>query len=854
MITKKSRKFPKRNVSIFEQVQSIDWADDSPPNLVDIGMKLAELEQTFISEGLSLPEGYLGAEAIMDMAMLDELPFDSISGILQKYVELLVGMQNGLQEEKLMEVYLPLLEILNAPQKSKGGSDEISEDGGNLFLEFQNDEDLDSLRSFNSESVENIDNLDDNLPSLVKRSDDITLLNNLFRGYHTIKGAAGFFGLDDIASVTHEMENVLDRARQGKLRIDDEVVSLMSRGNAWIKKHFQRLDSLLKDVGAPFEVSMNIDNFAPIIYGCKAILSRSEETIEMVENTEEGSDKDSSIRISSEYLDQFLDEVGGLINLAHIFNHSIAILERAKIDRNDIQMFKDNFSVLEDRSESLQKNLMMLRRIKLETIFKKIPKIVYKLGQVVGKQVEVECIGGDVEIDRSMLDNLEEPLVHILRNSMDHGFEENDERVALDKPHAGKLKLQAEDQGSLIHLEISDDGRGINGDIIAKLAMEKGLLTQEQVESMSFQKKQELIFMAGFSTKEQTSEISGRGVGMDVVKNKILETGGSFDLKSELGQGTTIMIDLPKSATLATRSILRVRVQNSWFGLPMDKIEYLSVMDADKRLPLVEKNVEVFPYRDQMLPIISLENIFSIEKNKERKERCFIIMRMDKFKYVIEVDELDEFEIQVIQDLLEGHFEAGPFEGASVLGDGSICLMLAMEKILNLAQIKLEQGEAAKASVAGLAQSSYELTNTLVFQPSLDNLTLSIDMSSVFRIDNYKAESLSVIKRKKAYNSKLGLLQYYEFSDFGIGLPLHENEDPESILIINICGRPLAFGVSKIIDMHSGAIQYKGKLNIPGLYQSWSYKDKLVGAVDLNYIESFFRKSLISKKTARLTG
>jgi chemotaxis protein histidine kinase CheA len=650
------------------------------------------------------------------------------------------------------------------------------------------------------------------------------------------------------------MENVLDRARQGQLRVDDEVVSLMSRGNAWIKKHFQRLDNLLEDVSAPYEVSMTTDNFAPIIYGCKAILSRSEEKIDMVENVEEGSDKDSSIRISSDYLDQFLDEVGGLINLAHIFNHSIAILESAKIDRSEIQMFKDNFSALEDRSESLQKNLMMLRRIKLDTIFKKIPKIVYKLGQVVGKQVEVECEGGDVEIDRSMLDNLEEPLVHILRNSMDHGFEENEERVALDKPASGKLRLTAEDQGSLIHLEISDDGRGINGEVIANLAMSKGLLTQEQVDAMSFQKKQELIFMAGFSTKEQTSEISGRGVGMDVVKSKILETGGSFDLKSELGQGTTIMIDLPKSATLSTRSILRVRVQNAWFGLPMDKIEYLSVMDADKKLPLVEKKVEVFPYREQMLPIISLENIFSIKKTMERKERSFIIMRMDKFKYVIEVDELDEFEIQVIQDLLAGHFDEGPFEGASVLGDGSICLMLSMEQILNLAEIRLEQGEVAKASVPGVMQSSYELTNTLVFKPSRDNLVLSIDMASVFRIDNFNPELLKVIKRKKAYNSKLGLLQYYEFSDFGIGLPHKEGEEPESVLIINISGRPLAFGVAKIVDMHSGSIEFKGKLNLPGLYQSWSYKEKLVGAVDLKYIESFFRKSLTLKKNARLTG
>lgn len=839
-------------MSIFEELQQVDWNDSSPPNIVDIGAKLSTLENSYLEKGLKFPEGYPGAEALMDMAMLDEVNFDSISALLQKYVSLLKDMAEGIDEKRLLEFYTPLLEILNPPSSVKKSADLVPEEDSELYLEFLTTEDLESMKSFNSESIENIENLDESLPKLIKKADDITMLNNLFRGYHTIKGAAGFFGLEPISHVTHEMENVLDRARQGKLRVDEEVIGLMSRGNAWIKKHFQRLDGMLKDREAPIKLTLKIDNFAPIFYSCKAILSRSIETIKMVENSDENSEKDSSIRISQEYLDKFLDEVGGLINLAHIFNHSIAILEKSKMDRNEIQMFKDNFSTLEDRSERLQKNLMMLRRVKLDAVFKKIPKIVYKLCQVVGKRVEVECIGGDVEIDRSMLDNLEEPLVHILRNSMDHGFEENEERLTVGKPPAGKLSISAEDRGNTIHLSIGDDGRGINGDFVASLAVKKGLLTPEQAESMSFKQKQALIFMAGFSTKEQTSEISGRGVGMDVVKSKILETGGSFALDSVLGKGTKVEIELPKSATLATRSILRVRVRESWFGFPMDKIEYLAVYNNSKKLPTVEKNIEVFPYRDQLLPIIYLDKVFGLKSIKSSDERCFVIMKLDQLRFVIEVDELDEFETQVVQDLLEGHFEKGPFEGGSVLGDGSICLMLSLEKTLSLSKIKASQSKTSHSLVSN--QSSYELRNTLVFKPSADTLTLSIDMASVFRIDNFNTTSFKVIKRKRAYNSILGLLPYFEFSDFGIATSLKENESPESILIINICGRPLAFGVSKIIDMYNGKINTMGDLNLPGIHQSWSYQEKLVGVVDLNYIESFFRKNLVTKETSRLTG
>lgn len=268
----------------------------------------------------------------MDKAMMEEVAYADVAEPLQQYVSLLLEMQEDVDAEILTGVYRTLIELSSPKQESKAA--EVNEEGGSLLIEVQSDEDLESLRIFNSESIENIDNLDDKLPQLVKKPDDITMLNNLVRGYHTIKGAAGFLGLDSISQVTHEMENVLDRARQGKVRADDEMVSLMSRGNAWIKKHFQRLDALLEDNQAPIEVTLTIDNYAPIYYNCKAIMSRSEEDIEMVENSDESGDKDSSIRISSEYLDQFLDEIGGLINLAHIFNHSIAILEKSKMERS----------------------------------------------------------------------------------------------------------------------------------------------------------------------------------------------------------------------------------------------------------------------------------------------------------------------------------------------------------------------------------------------------------------------------------------------------------------------------------------------------------------------------------------
>ncbi len=819
----------------FEGIDIIDWADDSPPNLLSIGQMLSALESDFSEDGLCLPESYVGAEALMDSVMIGDIDYKNVVDLLRMYVSILKEMEGQIDPDALVEVYEALIDASGSDDKGNTDGEIPYRDGGLLLLELQSEEDRDSLCTFCIESIENIEELDNKLPLLAKSVGDSTLLNDLFRGYHTIKGAAGFFGLNPITSVTHELENVLDKARHGKVSVDDEVILLMNRANLWIKNHFNRLEGLLKVEEGAFECVLPIDAFSTIYYSGKAILSRPEESIEMVEGMGDGKDKDNSIRISQEYLDLFLDEVGGMINLAHIFNHSVAILEKSRMERSEIQSFKDNFSILEDRTRNLQKNLMKLRSVKLDAIFKKIPKIIYKLSQVLGKQVEVICEGGELEIDRGLLDNLEEPLVHILRNSMDHGFEDNEERVGLGKPYVGNLRISGVEKGNFIHLEIIDDGRGINGEKVANSALSKGLISKEKLSKMSFKQKQDLIFLAGLSTQDKASEISGRGVGMDVVKSKILETGGHFELVSEYGVGTTIMIDLPKSATLSTRSILKVRVNDLFFGFPMDKIEYLSNISNDDRLPTIEGSVEVFPYRNQLLPIVHLSRIFGIEVKSRKTERNFLIIKNDGHDVVFEVDGMDEFEIQVIQDLLKGHFDDSAFDGASVLGDGSICLMLSINKMLKLVKLSVRQVDNDSEIIENTS-SSFSVTNTLVFKPSFSDLLLSVDMSSVSRIDNFDESCLLEINEKKVYKSKQGLLPYYEFSDVGIGGALKSELSATTIIIININSRPLAFGISEIVDMYSDVVHYFGKLSIPGVIESWSYNGKLVGVIDLGFI------------------
>ncbi len=808
----------------------LNWSDNSPPNLMVLSEALVNAENELKEKGCEFPSDYPGAGDFFEKIMFEEISADQALPIFKTYMDVCSEISNS---NDLANALSNILSITKIPSDNSGEDDSQSNSDGDI-VELNNIDEHTDLLNFLRECIEQVNELENDLPSLQAKKNSSSFLNSIFRKIHTIKGTAGFFGLNHLTSITHQLENVLDRARNGKLEIDDEVINLLIKGTIWLKQVLNKIMGDLRTDQWPLIINVSNNNSDPIHYGCLAILSRPVEEINIEDLDEENNDKsETMIRISQSYLDQFIGDVGDLLNLAHIFKHSENALVNSNLDQKDINRFKENFYALEDKTGGLQAKLMKLRRVKIKQLLDKVPKTIFKLAQTVGKKVEVTCDGHDVEIDRSMLKILEDPLVHILRNSMDHGFEEPQERVLCGKSSIAKFSIVVTNQQNNVIVTIKDDGRGINGEIIADKALEKGIITQSQVNKMSLQQKQELIFMPGFSSKEVASDISGRGVGMDVVSRKLSEGGGKVQLESKFGEGTTLTLSLPVAATLSTRLILRINCLGKWYGVPMNKIQYLSTLTEEESLNLPKSNnLELFPYRGMNIAIVSLNRIFDPSKTDKMPCRSFIVSEFSNNYIAFEVDEIHEFEIHVLQDFLKNHFENTPFEGASVMGDGSICLMLSFKKILEMTNLDASIDDT-NMQENRMGSASFELRNTLIFKPSENAFMISINMELVNRIENFNPDNIATIKGQRIYRTSNGLRQFFELYEFRIGNEEPTNNQFESILILQLGEKQIALGVYKIIDMYSDKINYLGNLHMHGISESWSYNNELVGELDI---------------------
>ena len=819
-----------------DDLSTLDWLDLSPPNLLAIGEKIASIEKNIKASGAVYPSSYLGAEAIFEGMMFETFNTKELLPLYKIYAQ---SAQKGLKTPELALALQGILASLQ-PKKTAGSEEKETINDGSTKIQLQDEIERFDLVNFIKESLEQLKQLENRLPELKDNRTNGTFINGLFRRVHTIKGASGFFGLTQLTHISHEVENVLDLARNGKTEVDDEVVNLLVKGGEWLKAHLNEILVQLGNIEYPAQIFIPKGNSDPIHYGCLAVLSRPQNNVKVDATlAEKGETGQSIIQISQDYLDGFIHDVGDLLNLAHIFKHSEARLAMSSLSREELHRFKANFFALEEKTGGLQKRLMLLRRVKIKQLLDKVPKIIFRLTQIVAKKVRVEINGDQVEIDRSMIGVLDDPLVHILRNSLDHGIETPEERLRLGKPEEGLFKITVSTNQNLVHLSIEDDGKGIDGEAVAKRAVQKGVITQAEFDKMTLQQKQELVFKPSFSTRDVATEISGRGVGMDVVKSKITQAGGSIQLKSLLGKGTQLVISLPIAATISTRSILRVRCGEHWFGLGMDIIECIACHSSAQVSMAKSGNMELFPYRGVNIPILNLNKIFAWPI-VQTEFRSFIIVRELEHGVALEVDEFSEFETHVMQSFLEGHLDKTPFEGASVMGDGSICQLISFDKILKIAQLrKVERHHSLQLSEpVAVSNRPYGM---LIVMPRMEALRLSLNMEWVARIENFDVQQLKVIKHQRVYKCTLGLLQYFECSDFGLGKRVSQEMDILRIVVLDLGSRKIALGVHQIIDMYTDNIKFLGSLNILGLSDSWSHDNHLVGVVDMERISHMVR-------------
>ncbi len=541
------------------------------------------------------------------------------------------------------------------------------------------------VESFIIETKELLEKLDNDLIELEKRPEDAELLNAIFRYVHTIKGTSSFIGFEQMSELTHKFEDVLNKLRKGELKVRPDIMDVMLEAFDFMKTLLAKLEA--KDL-SPIEMGNVIAKFEKISRG--EIIENEktrEEKVERDSGDEQNTSQktqtkviDKTIRVDVERLDELMNLVGELVlgrnRLSQIISNVIEKFEGETTSRE----LMDTVSQIDYLTSELQNVVMRARMLPIAKVFGKFPRLVRDLSKEMNKEVELFIYGEETEVDKSVIEYIHDPLVHIIRNAIDHGIESPEERKKLGKPEKGKIILKAEHEGNYIVITVEDDGRGIDPEKIRKKAIEKKLVTEQEAMSISDKDVLNFIFIPGFSTASKVTNVSGRGVGLDVVKANITKLNGMIDVQSTPGHGTKFILKLP--LTLAIIQGLLVNVCDEIFIIPLSSV--IEVIRIKQEQIHRIKDKEMIRLRDSVLPLVRLDKIFNLKANENAKKYLYIVvLGLAEKKLGAVVDGLIGQKEVVIKSL-DSFLNVRGIAGATILGDGTVRMIVDVAQIFKM--------------------------------------------------------------------------------------------------------------------------------------------------------------------------
>src|SRR5579883_2252443 len=521
------------------------------------------------------------------------------------------------------------------------------------------------INDFVVEAGEHLSNVELQLLALDQDAANAEALHAIFRGFHTIKGLAGFLGLDPIQEVAHEIETVLDLARNGSFRITPAHIDVILAGKDYLDRSLAALKQMLETGNAPalaadqqllasIRASAQQTRPEAAVPAALSALSAAQEP----EPAERGAEA-QAIKVDTQKLDFLVDMVGEMVIAQSLVKHDpdLALAGKPRLTRNLAQLSRITAEV--------QRTAMSMRMIPIRQLFR-------DLSRKTGKQVELELFGEETELDRGIVENLADPLMHMVRNSIDHGIETAAERARAGKDATARVTLRAAHQAGFILIEVSDDGRGLDAAKILRKAREKGLV--EDGAQLSESDIYNLIFAPGFSTAEQITSVSGRGVGMDVVKKQILKLRGKIEIHSAPGRGATFYLKLP--LTLAIIDGLLVGVGGEHYVMPVSAVREM-FRPREEAISTVASRDEMVLVRGSLLPVVRLHRKFGVRPKSEKLwESLLIVTEAEGKRFCLAVDELIGKQEVVIKSLGESLRHVRGVAGGAILGDGRVGLIL----------------------------------------------------------------------------------------------------------------------------------------------------------------------------------
>ena len=725
-------------------------------------------------------------------------------------------------------------------------------------------------REFLIESQEGLDRMERCLTDLEARPQDASLLGEIFRSVHTIKGTTGFLGFKRLEKLAHAGENLLGLLREGKLTADRPIISGLlhlldglrsilksieteagegegqdtqlieqleelqasAHANKPVRAHVARAAS---SVAAPVEAppphipaaSQALPRSAPASTPAEPSTPEQDASRTRTQNAQapQATAAESTLRVDVVVLNRMMNLVGELVLTRN------QVLQATAADPNMTLLSRRLDMVTADLRESVMKARMQ----PVSNIFSKIPRIVRDLSQSLGRRVRLQVEGQDTELDKSLLEAIKDPLTHAVRNSLDHGIESPEVRQAAGKDPEGTLKLRASHEGSHVIIEISDDGAGIAVEKVRQKAIERGLITADRAAQLGERELLQLIFLPGFSTAAQVTNVSGRGVGMDVVRTNVEKIGGKVEIDSRAGKGTTLRLRIP--LTLAIIPALIVHSVNQSFALPQGSLSELVHIPPDLASQAIEwiEGAPLHRLRGKLLPLVYLDRMLMPDvehKLTTERDNFIAVLDADGRRFGLVVDGLADPEEIVVKPLSAVLKKIGLYSGATVLGNADLALILDPGAIAMKAGVTMSTRENALGAVEEI-DSAKGMEFLLV---EAAGRRAAVPLADVLRIEQLPVSRIEYIGYRPVLNFE-GQLMPVENTGGILGAA---EGNPEAKIVVVVCrqgNRHVGIAVSHVLDVASGADLFEA-----GTSQRTGgvtlLKDRVTGVVDLGGVQS----------------
>jgi two-component system, chemotaxis family, sensor kinase CheA len=693
----------------------------------------------------------------------------------------------------------------------------------------------DLLNEFLTETSENLETVDNELVRLERDPNDKPVLDNIFRLVHTIKGTCGFLGLPRLEAVAHSAENMLGEFRDGKIKVTPNRVTLILQALDCIKDILSRLAKTGQEPeGNDIALITKLDAAArgEDIVATEDVTSTDFAPVAAAKVTEEGSDSDDSgqksnqtIRVSVTLLEDLMNLVSELVLTRNQLTQMVRKMDNSEL-AGPVQR-------LSQCTTELQEGVMKTRMQPIGNAWAKLPRVVRDLSVELKKKIDIDMKGAETELDRQVLELIKDPLTHMVRNSADHGIETPADRLASGKSESGRITLNAFHEGGQIVIEISDDGRGLNIERLRSKAVQSGLVSAAEAELMTDTHVQKFIFHPGLSTAEAITAVSGRGVGMDVVKSNIEKIGGTIEVSSFAGRGTRFAIKIP--LTLAIVSSLIVAANKERFAIPQISVLELvrAAEDSDYKIEHINET-PVLRLRNRLLPLVFLNDILKLPSEGEPPAEVFVVVsQVGSFAFGIVVDQVFDTEEIVVKPVAPLLKHLPVYSGNTILGDGSVIMILDPNGIANVVTKIEHDSEDTARTAAANDGGSLERENMLVFHAG-DAVPKAVPLSLVARLEELPIESIEYSEGKPMVQYR-GSLMPLVFVDSQCKL---RTEGRQPVLVFVDGGMSMGIAVDDINDIVDVELDIELSAERNGRVGTAVVAGKVTEVIDVGYFFS----------------